>query len=174
MVGVGRGAGLGVLSKNAEALERLEKVDTRVVDKTGTLTEGRPSLTQIVPADGFDENELLRLAAVVERASEHPLSLAIVEAANKAGLQIPDVADFDSPVEKGVFGTVEGKRVVLGSATFLGSENVDVSPLAAQADELRKDGATAIFAGVDGKLAAIFAIADPVKESPSRPQERRY
>ena len=165
MVGVGRGAGLGVLIKNAEALERLEKVDTLVVDKTGTLTEGRPSVTQIVPAAGFDENELLRLAAGVERASEHPLSLAIVEAANKAGLQIPDVADFDSPVGRGVFGAVEGKRVVLGSATFLGSENVDVSPLAAQADELRKDGATAIFAGVNGKLAGIFAIADPVKET---------
>ena len=165
MVGVGRGAGLGVLIKNAEALERLEKVDTLVVDKTGTLTEGRPSVTQIVPAAGFDENELLRLAAGVERASEHPLSLAIVEEANKAGLQIPDVADFDSPVGRGVFGAVEGKRVVLGSATFLGSENVDVSPLAAQADELRKDGATAIFAGVNGKLAGIFAIADPVKET---------
>lgn len=167
MVGVGRGAGLGVLIKNAEALERLEKVDTLVVDKTGTLTEGRPSVTQIVPANGFEENELLRLAAGVERASEHPLGLAIVEAADKAGLQIPDVTEFDSPVGKGVFGTVEGKRVVLGSATFLSSEDVDVSPLAAQADELRKDGATAIFVGVNGQLAAVFAIADPVKETTS-------
>lgn len=165
MVGVGRGAGLGVLIKNAEALERLEKVDTLVVDKTGTLTQGRPSVTQIVPADGFDENELLRLAAAVERASEHPLALAIVEAADKAGLQIPDVTDFDSPVGKGVFGTVDGKRVALGSAAFLGTENVDVSALAAQADERRQDGATVIFAGVNGQLAAIFAIADPVKES---------
>ena len=165
MVGVGRGAGLGVLIKNAEALERLEKVDTLVVDKTGTLTQGRPSVTQIVTTDGFDQNEILRLAAAVERASEHSLALAIVEAADKEGLRIPDVADFDSPVGKGVVGTVDGKRVALGSAAFLGTEDIDVSPLAGQADELRQDGATVIFVGVSGQLAAIFAIADPVKES---------
>ena len=165
MVGVGRGAGLGVLIKNAEALERLEKVDTLVVDKTGTLTQGRPSVTQIVAADGFDQNETLRLAAAVERASEHSLALAIVEAADKEGLRIPDVADFDSPVGKGVIGIVDGKRVALGSAAFLGTEDIDVSPLAGQAEELRQDGATVIFVGVSGQLAAIFAIADPVKES---------
>ena len=165
MVGVGRGAGLGVLIKNAEALELLEKVDTLVVDKTGTLTEGRPSLTQIVPADGFDRDELVRLASGVERASEHPLALAIVEAADKAGLKIPDVVDFDSPIGKGVIGNVEGKRVVLGNADFLSDEGTDIGSLAAEAEELRRGGATAIFVGVDGELAAIFAIADPIKET---------
>jgi len=165
MVGVGRGAGLGVLIKNAEALERMEKVDTLVVDKTGTLTEGRPTLTQIVTADGFVADDVLRLAVGVERVSEHPLALAIVEAAEKAGLSIPDVTDFDSPAGKGAHGTVEGRRVTLGSTAFLSSEGVDTSSLAVQADELRHDGATAIFVGVDGQLAAIFAIADPVKET---------
>ena len=165
MVGVGRGAGLGVLIKNAEALERLEKVDTLVVDKTGTLTEGRPSVTQIVPAEGFGSEDVLRLAAGVERASEHPLGLAIVEAAGKAGINIPDVADFESPVGKGVFGTVEDRRVAIGSADFLDNEGLDTGPLASQADELRSDGATAIFVGVDGRLAAILAIADPIKET---------
>jgi len=165
MVGVGRGAGLGVLIKNAESLERMEKVDTLVVDKTGTLTEGRPTLTQIVTADGFDADDVLRLVAGVERASEHPLAHAIVEAAEKAGLAIPDVRDFDSPVGKGALGIVEGKRVMLGSALFLTSEGVDASSLEARADELRHDGATAIFAGVDGQAAAILAIADPVKET---------
>jgi len=163
MVGVGRGAGLGVLIKNAEALERMEKVDTLVVDKTGTLTEGRPSVTQIVPAAGFDADELLRLAAGVERASEHPLALAIVEAAEKAGLAVPEVADFDSPVGKGVFGTVENQRISIGSADFLSAEGVDAKPLEVEADKLRRDGATAIFMEVDGRLAAIFAIADPIK-----------
>ncbi|AXT84219.1 copper-translocating P-type ATPase [Aeromicrobium sp. A1-2] len=165
MVGVGRGAKLGVLIKNAEALEVLEKVDTLVVDKTGTLTEGRPSVTQILPSAGFDADELLRLAASVERASEHPLGLAIVEAAEKAGLQVPEVIDFDSPVGKGVFGTVEGKKVSLGNTAFLASEGVDTAALADKADELRADGATAIFAAVDGRLAAVFAIADPIKET---------
>jgi Cu+-exporting ATPase len=165
MVGVGRGAGLGVLIKNAEALERLEKVDTLVVDKTGTLTEGHPSVTQVVPAEGFDPDDLLRLTAGVERASEHPLGLAIVEAAEKAGLAIPDVSDFEAPVGKGVFGTVENQRVAIGSADFLSNEGMDTGPLAAQADELRSSGATAIFVGVGGRLAAILAIADPIKET---------
>ena len=118
MVGVGRGAGLGVLIKNAEALEVMEKVDTLVVDKTGTLTEGKPSVTQVVPAAGFDEEELLRLAAGVERASEHPIGVAVVNAATAAGLSIPDVTDFDSPTGKGVIGTVEDRRVLLGSAVL--------------------------------------------------------
>ncbi|CAN5121379.1 heavy metal translocating P-type ATPase [soil metagenome] len=163
MVGVGRGAGLGVLIKNAEALERLEKVDVLVVDKTGTLTEGQPSVTRVVPAGGFETSDLLRLAASVERASEHPLGQAVVRAAEAAGVAIPDVVDFDSPVGKGVFGTVEGRHVALGSATFLTNEGVDTSSLAAQADELRKDGATAIFMAVDGQLAAVLTIADPIK-----------
>jgi Cu+-exporting ATPase len=165
MVGVGRGAGLGVLIKNAEALERMEKVDTLVVDKTGTLTKGRPTVTRIVPAVGFEEDELLRLAAAVERASEHPLALAIVEAAAARDITVPDVAEFDSPTGRGALGAVEGSRVVLGNAAFLNAHGIDVLPLTAQADELRRDGATAIFAGVDGRVAGILAIADPIKET---------
>ncbi|BAI95546.1 copper-translocating P-type ATPase [Sphingobium sp. TA15] len=165
MVGVGRGAGLGVLIKNAEALEHMEKVDTLVVDKTGTLTEGRPAVTGIVPATGFDDGEVLRLAAAVERASEHPLALAIVEAARARQLDLPEVADFDSPTGRGALGTVDGKRIVLGNAAFLKDQGVDPSELSAQADDLRRTGATAIFIGVDGKVAGAFAIADPVKET---------
>jgi heavy metal translocating P-type ATPase len=165
MVGVGRGAGLGVLIKNAEALELIEKVNTLVVDKTGTPTEGKPSVTQIVPSAGFDRDELLRLAAGVERASEHPLGRAIVTAATDAGLTIPDVTDFDSPVGKGVTGQVQGHRVLLGSATFVTSHRLDTSSLDQEADRLRTDGATAIFVGVDGQVAGIFAIADPVKDT---------
>ena len=163
MVGVGRGAGLGVLIKNAEALEHMEKVDTLVVDKTGTLTEGRPAVTQVVPAPGFDEAELLRLAASVERASEHPLALAIVEAAKDRGIVTSDVIDFDSPTGRGALGTVEGRRIVLGNAQFLADEGVATDALASQADALRRDGATAIFIGVDGTVGGAFAIADPVK-----------
>ena len=165
MVGVGRGAGAGVLIKNAEALERMEHVDTLVVDKTGTLTEGRPAVTAIVPATGFAEAELLRMAAGVERASEHPLALAIVRAAAARGLATPAVTDFDSPTGKGALGTVEGRKVILGNAAFLGEHGVDPGPLAAEAEKLRGDGATAIFAGIDGRAAGIFAIADPVKSS---------
>jgi Cu+-exporting ATPase len=165
MVGVGRGAGLGVLVKNAEALELMEKVNTLVVDKTGTLTEGKPSVTQVVPSTGFEEEELLRLAAGVERASEHPLGLAIINAATGAGMAIPDVSDFDSPTGKGVVGTVENRRVRLGSATFLASEGLDTGALTAEADRLRGDGATVIFVGVDEQVAGIVAIADAIKET---------
>jgi len=165
MVGVGRGAGLGVLIKNAEALEHMEKVDTLVIDKTGTLTEGHPAVTGIVPAAGFDETQVLRLAAAVERASEHPLALAIVEAAKARQLDLPEVVDFDSPTGRGALGTVEGKRIVLGNAVFLKDQGVDTSELSTQADNLRRTGATAIFMGVDGKVAGAIAIADPVKET---------
>jgi Cu+-exporting ATPase len=165
MVGVGRGAGLGVLIKNAEALERMEKIDTLVVDKTGTLTEGRPSVTDIVAAAGFTEDEVLRLAAGVERASEHPLARAIVEAAGSRGIVIPQVADFDSPTGKGVLGTVEGKCVLLGNDAFLREHGVDAAALAAQADDLRRDGATAIFAAIGGGVAGVIAIADPIKKT---------
>ncbi|VDS09542.1 Silver exporting P-type ATPase [Paracoccus haematequi] len=168
MVGVGRGAQAGVLIRNAEALEHMEKIDTIIVDKTGTLTEGRPAVTAIVPAAGFTEEEALRLAASVERASEHPLALAIVRAAEERGIAPAPVADFDSPTGKGALGTVDGRRVALGNAKFLAEQGVDVAPLAEQADRLREDGATAIFMGVDGQVAAIFAIADPVK--PSTPE----
>ncbi|MEO6411197.1 MAG: heavy metal translocating P-type ATPase [Pedococcus sp.] len=165
MVGVGRGAGLGVLIKNAEALERMEKVDTLVVDKTGTLTEGKPSVTKVLTTAGFDQNDLLRLVAGVERASEHPLALAIVSAATDSGLSIPEVTDFDAPVGKGVIGTVEQQSVRVGSASFLTGEGLDPSALTTQADGLRADGATVIFAGVNDQLAGIIAIADPVKET---------
>ena len=165
MVGVGRGAQAGVLIKNAEALERMEKVDTLVVDKTGTLTEGKPSVTAIRPAGGFAEDGLLRLAASLEKASEHPLGAAIVAAATKRGMKLADPVDFDSPTGKGVTGTVEGRKMLIGNAAFLAGEGVDVTALAAEADELRRDGATAIFAAVDGEPAGILAIADPIKET---------
>ena len=165
MVGVGRGAQAGVLIKNAEALEHMEKVDTLVIDKTGTLTEGKPAVTAVVPAQGFTEAEVLRLSASVERASEHPLAVAIVKAAEERGIGTTSVADFDSPTGKGALGTVEGRKVVLGNAAFLREQGVDASALSDQADTLRQDGATAIFAGVDGRVAGILAIADPVKAS---------
>ena len=168
MVGVGRGAGLGILIKNAEALERFEKVDTLVVDKTGTLTEGKPAVTAVVPANDHAENEVLRLAAGVERASEHPLALAIVAAAEGRGIALPQVSDFDSPTGKGAKGLVEGHRVVLGNAAFLESEGVALGTAAEAADGLRRDGATAIFVGIDGKIAGTIAIADPVK--PTTPE----
>ncbi|GEP08856.1 heavy metal translocating P-type ATPase [Methylobacterium gnaphalii] len=163
MVGVGRGAGVGVLIKSAEALERMEKVTTLVVDKTGTLTEGKPTVTRIVPAHGFAEEEILRLSAGVERSSEHPLAVAIVAAAERRGIAVPAASEFDSPTGKGVLGTVQGRRVLLGNAKFLAGENVATGDLDAVADGLRRDGATAIFAAVDGRAAGIIAIADPVK-----------
>ena len=165
MVGVGRGAGLGVLIKNAEALERLERVDTLVVDKTGTLTEGRPSVPPVATVAVLGEDELLRLAAAVERASEHPLARAVVTAAGDAGLTVPDVADFDSPTGKGVVGTVDGRRVLLGSGSFLTGEGLDLGELAGRADRLRGEGATVVFVGVDGAVAGLVAIADPVKDT---------
>lgn len=165
MVGIGRGAGFGVLIKNAEALERMEKIDTLIVDKTGTLTEGHPSVTRIISSTGFNEETVLRLAAAVERSSEHPLALAIVKAADGRRIGIPAVTNFDSPTGKGALGTVEGKQVVLGSTAFLMEHGVDTASLAAEADALRRDGATAIYAGVDGVAAGIFAIADPIKKT---------
>ena len=163
MVGVGRGAGLGVLIKNAEALELMEKVDTLVVDKTGTLTDGKPSLTQVVAAPGFETDDILRLTAGVERASEHPLARAVVAAAEHAGLTVPDVSDFDAPAGKGAVGTVEGRRVAMGSSSFLHGLGVDTGPLADQADEFRAEGATAVFVALDSQAAGMFAIADQVK-----------
>jgi len=163
MVGVGRGAQAGVLIKNAEALERFETIDTLVVDKTGTLTEGRPAVTAIRAVDGLDEAELLRLAASLERASEHPLADAILRAARDRGLILSQPTEFDSPVGKGVVGMVGAKRVALGSGKFLEEQGADVSALAAEADALRAEGATAIFAAIDGRAAGVFAIADPIK-----------
>jgi Cu+-exporting ATPase len=168
MVGVGRGAHAGVLIKSAEALERMEKVDTLVVDKTGTLTLGKPEVTAIVTANGFDENEVLRLAASVERASEHPLADAIVRAAAARGQALSQVDGFDSPTGRGATGRVDGKTVVLGNASYLSSIGIASTALDAEAERLRGDGATVIYAAIDGILAGLFAIADPVK--PSTPE----
>jgi Cu+-exporting ATPase len=165
MVGVGRGAQAGVLIKNAEALERMEKIDTLVVDKTGTLTEGKPKVVAIVPADGFVEADILRLAASVERASEHPLADAIVRAAKERNLDLGGVEGFDSPTGKGATGKVDGKTVLLGNSTFLTSLGVETHSLNEQGERLRGNGATVINIAVDGKLAGLFAIADPVKPS---------
>ncbi|WP_246660265.1 copper-translocating P-type ATPase [Rhizobium sp. FKL33] len=165
MVGVGRGAGLGVLIKNAEALERFEKVDTLVVDKTGTLTEGRPKVTSVRTVAGIDEREFLRLAASLEKSSEHPLALAVVEAAADRGIPLAEASEFDSPVGKGVVGLVDGRRLVLGSHRIMEEEGVDVREFASDAEHLRGEGATVIFMAVDGKVAGLLAIADPVKET---------
>jgi len=165
MVGVGRGAEAGVLIKNAEALERLEKVDTLVVDKTGTLTQGKPSVMSIVPAKGFEESNLLRLAASVERASEHPLAAAIVTAAEDHKLTVAPVTDFDAPAGKGALGVVDDQSIAIGNAAFLQEQSIDISELTANADELRSEGATSIFVGVDGRAAGVIAIADPIKPS---------
>jgi Cu+-exporting ATPase len=163
MVGVGRGAQIGVLIKNAEALERMEKVDTLVVDKTGTLTEGKPKVVAIVPAQGFDEATILKFAASVERASEHPLAAAIVAMAAERQIETAKVMGFDSPTGKGALGMVERKRVHIGNAGFLRELSIDTTALEAEADRLRADGATAVFVALDGKLAGVLAIADPVK-----------
>ncbi len=165
MVGIGRGAQAGVLVRDAEALERMEKVDTIIVDKTGTLTEGRPTVTAIVAAGGLDEDTLLRLAAGVERASEHPLGHAIVRAAEERKLDIPAVTGFDSPVGKGAIGTVEGRTLVIGNAAFIEEHGVRTGGLDHQADQLRTHGATAIFVAVDGRIGGVLAIADPVKKN---------
>lgn len=165
MVGVGRGAQAGVLIKNAEALERMEKIDTLVVDKTGTLTEGKPKVVAIVPAAGFAEDDILRIAASVERASEHPLADAIVRAAKEKQLTLAQVEQFDSPTGKGATGKIDGRSIVLGNAKYLGSIGIDTRALDAEAERMRQDGATVINMAVDGKLAGLFAIADPVKAS---------
>ena len=163
MVGVGRAAHFGILIKNAEVLERMEKVDTLVVDKTGTLTEGKPQVTGIVAAPGFDENMLMRLAASVERASEHPLAAAIVAAAAARNIAPAPVSGFEAPSGKGALGMVEGASVALGTTKFLAERSIDVASLNGEAERLRADGATVVFAGVDGKLAGLIAIADPIK-----------
>jgi Cu+-exporting ATPase len=163
MVGVGRGAEVGVLIKNAEALERMEKIDTLVVDKTGTLTEGKPKVVAVVPAKDFEESQVLRLAASLEKASEHPLALAIVAAAHERGLKMSTVTEFNSPTGKGVVGVVDAQRLALGNASFLRELHIQPGELEQDAERFRHDGATAIFLGVDGRLAAVIAIADPVK-----------
>jgi Cu+-exporting ATPase len=164
MVGVGRGAQAGVLIRDAQALERMEKVDTLVIDKTGTLTEGKPAVTAIVPAPGFDADEMLRLAASVENASEHPLARAIVNAAKEKGLALTGATDFDSPAGKGALAVVAGQRVAIGNTNFLSGLGIATDALHAKADGLRADGATVVFVAADKKLAGLLAIADPVKK----------
>jgi Cu+-exporting ATPase len=163
IVGVGRGAHAGVLIRNAEALERLEAIDTLVIDKTGTLTEGRPSVTAVRTVPGADETEMLRLAASLERGSEHPLADAIVRAAAERKLTPAEPSEFDSPVGKGVTGLVEGRRLALGSDRYLAELGIELSALAAEAQALRTEGATAIYLAVDGRAAAVFGLADPIK-----------
>jgi Cu+-exporting ATPase len=165
MVGVGRGAQAGVLIRDAEALERMEKIDTLVVDKTGTLTEGKPSVTAIATVEGQDENELLALAASIEKSSEHPLADAIVAAAEARKLAIAKVIGFDSPSGKGAIGMLNRKRIVIGNAKFLGELKIATDALADKADAMRREGATAVFVAVNGKVAGIIGIADAVKAS---------
>ncbi|MEF3367083.1 copper-translocating P-type ATPase [Methylocystis sp. 9N] len=163
MVGVGRGARSGVLIKNAEALERFEKVDTLVVDKTGTLTEGKPRVTALRAVEGVSENDLLAMAASLERASEHPLALAIVQAATERGLALKEATDFDSPVGKGVIGRVEGKRIVIGNRKYLVELGIDAAALENDAERLREEGATAIFVAIEGQISGVIGVADPIK-----------
>ena len=163
MTGVGKGATAGVLIKSAEALERMEKVTTLVIDKTGTLTEGKPRVISIVPAGGLAEVEVLSLAASLERSSEHPLAAAIVAAATERGGSITEPAEFMSVTGQGVTGLVDGRRVVLGNAKLMNANGIDLTAIAANADALRSDGTTALFLGVDGKAGGIIGIADPIK-----------
>jgi P-type Cu+ transporter len=163
MVGVGRGARAGVLIKNAEALERLEKIDTLVVDKTGTLTEGKPKVVALRPAPGVGEDELLKLAASLERGSEHPLASAIVRAATDRNLSLAKVEGFESVSGKGVTGTIDGRKVTLGNRSMMQAALIDVGAREGVAEELRNGGATAIFAALDGKASGVIAIADPIK-----------
>lgn len=165
MVGVGRGAQSGVLIRDAEALERMEKVDTVVVDKTGTLTEGKPQVTKLVPANDFSEEALMRYAGGLEKGSEHPLAHAILDKAKAMELTLPDAEDFDSPNGKGVVGKIEGQRVLIGNRLLMESENIDTSGFEEDADQLRTDGATVIFAAVEKQICGLIAIADPIKET---------
>jgi P-type Cu+ transporter len=163
MVGIGRGARAGVLIKNADALERFEKVDTLVIDKTGTLTEGKPRVVAVKAVAGWSEDALLRLAASVERGSEHPLAAAIVAQAQARTLTLADAADFNAPAGKGAVGTVEGRRVVIGNLRMMDEAGIDIAALKADAEGLRQEGATALFVGVDQSAVGVIAIADPVK-----------
>ena len=165
MVGVGRGAAAGVLVKNAEALERMEKVDTLLVDKTGTLTEGKPKVVAIEAFAGITEAELLRYAAAVERPSQHPLAAAVVAEAAARSLAVETATDFDAPTGKGVIGTIDGRRVAIGNPAYLAEIGVDTALLTKAADRRRREGATAILVAVDGKPAGVIAIADPAKDS---------
>jgi P-type Cu+ transporter len=165
LVGVGKGATAGVLIKNAEALERFERIDTLVVDKTGTLTEGKPRVVAVLPLQGFDEATVLAFAASLERSSEHPLAAAIAAAAGERGLVLEEVAQFRSVTGKGVIGTVSGREVAVGNAALLQSLEVPTGDLESQAEKMRNEGATTMFVGIDGRAAGVVAVADPIKPS---------
>ncbi|MEF3074488.1 copper-translocating P-type ATPase [Methylobacter sp. Wu1] len=165
MVATGKGAGAGILFRNAEAIELMRKIDTLVVDKTGTLTEGKPKLVSIIAADGIQENDLLRFAASIERGSEHPLAEAIVKGAEQRGIDLAHAEDFESITGQGVKGRVDGREVALGNRALMDSLGVDPGQLAARAEELRGDGQTVMFVSVDGKPAGLVGVADPIKDS---------
>ncbi|MBW2426480.1 MAG: heavy metal translocating P-type ATPase, partial [Deltaproteobacteria bacterium] len=165
MTATGRGAQAGVLVRDASALERMARVDTLVVDKTGTLTEGQPKLTEVVPEEGFDTLEILRLAASLERGSEHLLAEAIVAGAREKGISLADASGFNAINGKGVTGEVAGKRIALGNALLFGDEGVDASGLESHADTLRENGQTVLLIAVDSRPAGLIAVADPIKES---------
>ena len=165
MVAMGRGAGMGVLFRNAEAIEELRKVDTLVVDKTGTLTEGKPKLVTLETAQGFNESELLRLAASLECHSEHPVAAAIVKAAEERKIEVSTSDHFESISGKGVTGNVEGHTVALGNRALMQDHGIDSEILSSRAEALSRDGQTVLFAAIDGKLAGLFGVTDPVKET---------
>jgi Cu+-exporting ATPase len=168
MVGTGRGATLGVLIKNAEALEIMEKIDTLVVDKTGTLTEGRPQLVSVQVVNGFDENDVLRLAATLERASEHPLAEAIVRGAADRNIELASADGFESITGQGVSGIIVGRRVALGNYKLMQQLAIDFSSLSAAAESGRAEGQTVMQVAIDGKAAGLISVADPVKQSTPR------
>ena len=174
MVGVGRGTKAGVLIKDAEALEALEKVDTLVVDKTGTLTQGQPALAGVIAADGFEGNELLAICAALEQGSEHPLAEAIVRAATDKGLEQPKAQGFEAVTGKGVKGHIDGVQVALGNAKMMGAVGADISALVERADALRGEGATAMFAAVNGKAAGVIAVSDPIKDTTPQAIEKLH
>jgi Cu+-exporting ATPase len=165
MVGTGRGATVGVLIKHAEVLEVMEKVDTLVVDKTGTLTEGKPRLMGVTAAPGFEENDILRLGAALERASEHPLAAAIVAGAEERGLKLPEVKRFRSVTGQGVTGAVEARTVALGNQALMDGQKLELGGLAQQADALRSEGQTVMFIALDGQVAGLIGVAAPVKDT---------
>ena len=165
MVAVGRGAQAGVLIKNAEALERMERIDTLIIDKTWTLTEGKPRVTAVRLAPGFAQDEVLRFAASLERNSQHPLGAAVVQAAQERKIALADVHGFDAPIGKGVTGSLDGHRLVIGNARMLREAHVELGRLASEADRLRQDGATVIFIAIDGSAAGVLAISDPIKRT---------
>src|SRR5207247_7351381 len=165
MVATGKGAQAGVLFRNAEAIEVLREIDTLVVDKTGTLTEGKPKLVTVAPVDGFDEKDLLRLAASLERGSEHPLAAAIVAGAQERGIDLTKAESFESITGKGVKGQIDGRSVGLGNRALLEELGINPDSRAIEGEELRADGQTVMFVTVEGKVAGLIGVADPIKES---------